>query len=201
MSNTLATILFNEVQKININFPSIICQSIIKPNILSIDDVMCDISFKFYSNSIILIINSKHIVNNNSCCEYIELYHKSFPLIDINITDIKLKDCLTNYANLILETIPKLKLDMCGNLSLHTNNYDVTLELNNIFASLSNVVVDRGDECCVCSNTTYTKTPCKHSLCYRCWFKLGKTDAECPEDELNFSCPICRECINWVESE
>lgn len=46
--------------------------------------------------------------------------------------------------------------------------------------------------CCVCYETCFRKTPCKHILCYLCFRKLPKVS--CCEDIncLVVKCPICR---------
>lgn len=44
------------------------------------------------------------------------------------------------------------------------------------------------DVCCVCHETTQTKTQCKHYLCYSCWEQIK---VNCNDDEI-YPCPICR---------
>ena len=51
-------------------------------------------------------------------------------------------------------------------------------------------VVLKYQDCCVCLDTTRTKTPCGHSLCWRCYDQLNKK-----------TCPICRDCLICEESD
>ena len=46
------------------------------------------------------------------------------------------------------------------------------------------------DDCCVCHDSTLTKTDCGHHLCVQCWVSLKK-----------MKCPICRECIKYINEE
>lgn len=201
MSNNiekLSNILFNQFKKSIQKNKNSGCLDILKLNIQSVDDVRCDAIFRFYNDSIQFIIESSQIITDNNSCEYIELYRDCIG-IKRNLPDHHIKEWTDNFATDILETLPKLKLNIYGKLS--TTADDVDIQLNNIFANFENISINNTDECCVCCNHTYTKTSCKHSLCYRCWFKLGKIEDDHPDDGLIFSCPICRGNINCLSDE
>lgn len=193
----LSTILFNEYIKIREKKGlHSQCHSILKINITSINDVICDASFKFYCDQIQFVIDSSNICDNSSTCDFIELYRTCVGL-NIKMTETHIKEWTDYFATEIIKTLPNLKLNIYGKLSTTTD--DIDIQLNNIFSEFTNITIKSTDECCVCCNHTYTKTPCKHSLCYRCWFKLGKIDDENPDDGLMFSCPICRGNINCID--
>jgi hypothetical protein len=197
---TLSTILFNQFKKTKETIKFCNCQSILNLNIQSIDGVKCDACFKFYSDQIQFIIVSSNIVDNSYNSEFVELY-RDCVAINLSMSNTHIKEWTDNFAFDILETLPKLKLNIHGKLSPSETADDIDIQLNDIFARITNVTINPTDECCVCCNHTYTKTPCKHSLCYRCWFKLGKTDDENPDDGLDFTCPICRGNINCVQAD
>ena len=100
----------------------------------------------------------------------------------------------------ILTELPLLKLDIHGKL-VNSEKAESDTKLDNIFKKLtcSNLKI-RGDECSVCYNKTYTKTRCKHPLCFRCWSKIEDAidyNHEDEDDENNCAhCPICRERLN-----
>jgi len=50
----------------------------------------------------------------------------------------------------------------------------------------------KGDECCVCLETTKTTTPCGHKLCFMCWGNIRMIRRRLP-------CPICRENLRQRE--
>ncbi len=63
------------------------------------------------------------------------------------------------------------------------------------FLNIENITLDF-NECCVCLEMTATQTPCKHSLCFKCWSNLKYTKSK-KYNEDTIKCPYCRDDISF----
>ena len=86
-------------------------------------------------------------------------------------------------------------VDILKNLKFNTYvgeflDYNRPADMYDIFKS-PNVVIEEGEECCICYERTLTKTWCKHSLCFKCMERLPITHIDNDGDSEK-SCPICR---------
>lgn len=101
-----------------------------------------------------------------------------------------------DFCNSVYDELTKIKLDMYGWMvvpgGIRQYSLDEALEC---LKGISNIKLDAPDDCCVCMNKTYTKTFCKHPLCYRCWFKIPDINDEESDDPPNIPCPLCRKNI------
>ena len=163
---------------------------IINSHINSIDDIPCNAVFKMGRDGIYFIVESNIVCNNN--IEYIELY---FSCNSLN-TDM-IKEQLLIFSRNIMSALPKLKLSINGRLTID-NNDKCSMKMLDIFSKINNLKVDEIRECCVCYQHTHTKTPCNHSLCYRCWFKLPHIGEDDDDEDFEIPCPICRENIRFI---
>ena len=94
------------------------------------------------------------------------------------------------YCKKLKNDLPKLKLDLNGDLVTDSSNDDDLLAFIECFKDAGNLTLNKPVECCVCTNITLTKTHCKHPLCYRCWFSIPIKDEH--GDEPSIDCPLCR---------
>lgn len=130
----------------------------------------------------------RDIDDNNTTHRY---FFKSFKVseknkpMDIERIAISLK--------IIFDIIPQLKFNKFeGNLQTDTKDKDI-LPFIKQFCHHENVKTSFED-CCVCYETTKTKTMCGHSLCMLCWEKMPFTRGENDEDPMQ-RCPICRDVL------
>lgn len=102
----------------------------------------------------------------------------------INIDNkVQVDNSIDAFCKIVKEVIPKLKLNIIGELS--TEPIDICDDLN-----FDNVEFYY-DECCVCKEYTMTTTKCKHHLCLACWSNCDK----------NKKCPMCRQALEYDEDE
>jgi hypothetical protein len=107
------------------------------------------------------------------------------------------------FCQTIFTELPLLTLSCGGELVTANTPRQIAYEkLDILFKNFNcnNITKMCSTECCVCYNKTHTKTKCKHPLCYRCWSKMSKINADKnnqddDEDEEYIKCPICREDI------
>jgi hypothetical protein len=107
------------------------------------------------------------------------------------------KDDILAFSCELLDELPQLRLGLNGRLLIRDTRYvSLRAAFEDVFAAIEceTVKVDKTGVCCVCYEKTDTKTPCKHSLCNRCWSKIEI----CGEEHNECSCPMCRENIYYV---
>jgi hypothetical protein len=169
--------------------------------IKSIDGVICDCRIRIQKfshwNSVAFYAESKSVICSESE-EMVCLFNMAEgwnPETDLADLAIVVQPKVFVFCQKLLDTLPNLKLTIKGNLRSFNEDAQ-TIALHSIFGSFDNIQLDcKIDTCCVCYNQTTTKTQCKHSLCYRCWFSISKTNEE---GELECLCPLCREEICYV---
>lgn len=106
------------------------------------------------------------------------------------------------FCNGVYDDLKKIKLDLNGKLTVPGGIKQYSLvDALECLMDISNIKLDAPDDCCVCMNKTYTKTFCKHPLCYRCWFKIPDTNDEDSDDHSNIPCPLCRKNILCSECD
>jgi len=137
-----------------------------------------DARFSFYQDykglEFEIRVNFKSIGEGNHLIFRRNLYNKQ----GINEDDI------LQFSTEVYEIIPKLKLDVDGELRVPSLiKISISEALHEVFSSIEceSVKVPIVDNCPVCFEKTKTKTDCKHPLCYKCWPKLTP-----------YTCPICR---------
>jgi hypothetical protein len=100
---------------------------------------------------------------------------------------------LMSSVNFFLKCLPRLKLDLQGELSSCSSFEYVQNKTFDFFENLnfSNIEVEfkSSEKCVSCSNPTKTTTPCNHSLCIRCWCLIKREDFCIP-------CPVCQKNIS-----
>jgi len=107
------------------------------------------------------------------------------------------KDDILAFSCELLEELPQLRLGLNGRLLIRDTRYvSLRAAFEDVFAAIEcdTVKVDKTGVCCVCYEKTDTKTPCKHSLCNRCWSQIEI----CRQGGNVCACPICRENIYYV---
>jgi hypothetical protein len=167
--------------------------------IQSIDGVKCKLHFKIVKTEtgvfdFVFTIQSRNI---SQCkpTDYLILFRtvSTFEVKEWNLTN-----CIeeSEQHGLRMLCVRLLKIMKYGKLSVNgeiscIDDVDASeLMLNNcIKTKFPNIEVEPIEECCVCTNQTYTKTHCQHSLCYRCWFNIKETNYKF------ISCPLCRKNI------
>ena len=173
--------------------------------IKSIDGVSCKLHFKIVKTEtgvfdFIFTIQSKNITQYKPT-EYLILF-RTVSTFEVKKWD--LTNCIeeSEQHSLQMLCIRLLKILKYGKLSVkgeicYIDNVDASeLILNKCLKTkFSNIEVEPIEECCVCSNETYTKTHCQHSLCYRCWFNIKETNHKF------ISCPLCRKNIIDINGE
>jgi len=100
-------------------------------------------------------------------------------------------DDILKFSTEVYEVIPKLKLDVDGQLRVpNLIKISISEALHEVFSSIEceSVKVPIVDNCPVCLEKTETKTDCKHPICYKCWPKLK-------------ACPICRAQLSPCDSD
>lgn len=121
-----------------------------------------------------------------------------FRMTKYNKDGITSEDILA-FSSAVLMAIPLLKLGYGGDL-MPENKCESAVHktFDDVFSSIAcpTVVVDCMKECSVCYEKTNTKTPCKHSLCNRCWSKIQPVQDEDCDDVT--PCPICRKNIHYI---
>lgn len=136
-------------------------------------------------------------VEGDCCCDYENpLLYRDFTFNSSKLT----QEDFLEFSTKILNNIPLLKLQPCGNLEIPDNKLKtINNTFDDVFSSIacSNVCFQGMKECSVCYEKTYSTTSCKHSLCNRCWSKISKIDDD-DEDEIT-PCPICRQDIRYVK--
>jgi hypothetical protein len=121
-----------------------------------------DINFKITSSNINYGHNDKYALFENTLRKCSEVTKK-----DIKVSLQKMK-----------KIIPNLKFDkMCGKIYTDKAKSFEQICLNEFGSSFI-----ESNECCVCNETTTTKTNCCHFLCVECWSHIKSNQ-----------CPICRE--------
>jgi hypothetical protein len=103
------------------------------------------------------------------------------------------QDDILKFSTEVYEVIPKLKLDIDGQLRVpNMTKISINKSFHEVFSSMesADVKVHQIDKCPVCNDETETKTDCKHPLCYKCWSKMK-------------SCPLCRAqlCPDYSDDE
>jgi hypothetical protein len=147
-----------------------------------------------YNMTIIINIMSNTIMYNDSTNEknyFIEkIYNKNNKIITIiDIIEILL---IMKYL------FYNLKYCYISNM-LELNTY-INVELFTSIIDNPNIEI-LGEKCCVCFITTTNKTPCKHSLCFKCWEEIKPQQVEEEEqgyEETILPCPLCRQNIYYI---
>ena len=165
---------------------STICYNL---EILSIDNVYCNVCLKIYKTIIALQIN--FTLTNDKIMFYDLLLNKMDKKEKLELCD------MIETIHKLYETLPKIKLNKLKN-ELTTKK--TTADISSMLCH-SNIQT-KFDKCSICLDTTIGKTKCKHSLCLLCKSKLeydyqNKEDEEDEEDEDEqiIPCPICRKNI------
>lgn len=133
-----------------------------------------------YKESITIYINSNMIESYDSDAE-------SFDTIGLYFKRIMYDSTRDNIGKIIYDKIKNLNFDK------YYGSY------NNDGRELLNIEIDLFPEyfkdkiCSVCYDFTSSQTNCGHTLCYLCWENIL--------NKGNFLCPICRECIKFVNHE
>jgi len=152
-----------------------------------IDNISVNVYLKFFQSSPISSIRmslqvetDKIMVSRLHCVDAMQLYNSLLSL-----------DCKTMDLD---EVTAELKMQLSN---LKFNKYNGTYDMNAQFeveeieelTEMQNITPSY-DDCCVCHDSTLTKTDCGHHLCVQCWVSLKK-----------MKCPICRECIKYINEE
>jgi hypothetical protein len=170
--------------------------------IKDIDDVPVDLIIKFTQKDTKILltvsINSPLITEcDYDCGEYMPFgcerwnyYDKKF-VLESNETKIAIA------IETLLDDIEKLKFDKKLCVFKSADDFEIGEEMIDIFSSMKNVTVNV-DECCVCHEKTFIKTPCNHYLCVPCAdrSKTNYSDDQ-PSNETK-TCPLCREEFNGM---
>jgi hypothetical protein len=147
-----------------------------------------------YNMTIIIHITSNTIMYDDNTIEKIyyreKVYNKNNKIITaIDIIEILLivKYLLFNlkycYVSNMLELNPYINLDLFTSMFDNPN-----IEMS-------------GEKCCVCFVTTTNKTPCKHSLCFKCWEQVKSQQVDEGEyEETILPCPLCRKNIYYINN-
>ena len=111
-------------------------------------------------------------------------YYSNDSLLDIGPTKAEIKKAVIK----MLEILPKLKFDkLRGEL--------VCGEIKECYAEIfkfNNIKIKEPNECVVCYDKTFVKTPCNHSLCFVCNEKLPTI---LTGNRFLRKCPVCRKDI------
>lgn len=146
-------------------------------------DKICDISccpfISISQKNIWLIIEADFTIES----EDILLYRQNIISYDsINITDIIMAMIKVN------KIINRLKFNKVSGKFI-----DRIVKNENLFSSYFKTnknIKFTIDNCCVCLESTKTKTLCGHYICIPCWTKIPKS-----------KCPICRQSTNGEEED
>lgn len=171
-----------------------------------LDGVLVHITIRVTTTCMLLIIDSRHIEDENSYngmfnfntnilkhidkhCEAIARPHISFELfMDTFIT-----------LNYYLRRSKFVKINQ--QFEVPSKNADCISAFKRMFKGNANISYYSSPECVVCYDQTNTKTACGHILCIPCWDKINPSliDHEYEEDEEDYDeedydrlCPICR---------
>ncbi len=99
-----------------------------------------------------------------------------------------LENDLLNFSFSILGDLRDLRLDQFGGLTPFTQDIHINKSLNELFKGLTKNIQVADRDCAVCYEFTNTLTPCcRHSLCYRCWFRIEELCIN-----IEAICPLCR---------
>ena len=108
------------------------------------------------------------------------------------------KDDILEFSQNLLDELPKLQLGLYGVLMVIDKEYiSIQSALEDIFTTIESETfkVSKTGTCSVCYEKTYTKTPCGHLLCNRCWSKIEKNGGT---DHDEIPCPLCRKNIYYI---
>lgn len=192
------------------------CSNEVKLPIVEVDGVECDcyVRVSDKKREIVIQLRSKRIIDtwedDNNIILYSRLYSQPTKVIQTQDENgyqcrwepIPYENGIANektfieFCNTVYDELTKIKLDMCGMMivpgGIRQYSVDEALEC---LKGISNIKLDAPDDCCVCMNKTYTKTFCKHPLCYRCWFKIPDVTDGDSDDSPKMPCPLCRKNI------
>lgn len=151
-------------------------------------------------DKIFKILVSLDGILDNECDEIIlHAKHEQFDNIEVNKYDYF--DKIYNLIEKFIYNLNELKLTAYGEIDVISEKTNRKIKSDmiwiDIIKNVENVENEGLLQCCVCYNHTYTKTDCKHSLCYRCWTNIK--DDEDDDADVKKACPMCRKCIRHKE--
>ena len=170
-----------------------------------IDGMECNVILVMNCRCIRMVINTNrlytdccHIMNDN-LCNYV-LFEKHFITVNETIVEQSFVFKKEHFVKVLVELktlLPKLRFNrLKGKLTDKDETQDISQLFCVFLSDMKNV--DTGvEECCVCSEKTFTKTPCGHTLCIQCWERIKPTRV-CG-DEFSPLCPMCREDISFED--
>jgi len=133
-----------------------------------------------YKDLITIIINSNFLESYDSECD-------SFDTIGIYFERIYYDSSKDNIGKIVYEKIKNLKFDKYYGSYNNENRELLNIEFDLFPDHFEDKI------CSVCYENTSSQTNCGHMLCYLCWEQIL--------DKGNSLCPMCRECIRFVNYE
>jgi len=153
-----------------------------------INNVNCNVYILKINNSIKLLITAKNISytydNDDDDYKKLKYYEKTIS------SKCDEKDDYMHAIQQIYESLRLLRFDKINGVFKNIDEID---DINILEELLNDVNINSYIEsCCICTDKTYTKTHCNHSLCYVCWDQI-----KCNEN-YEIKCPLCRKDINNI---
>jgi hypothetical protein len=164
--------------------------------IIEIDKIPVYIRLESHSHIIKYEIHLKNVSPNG---DTYEAYYKNYCMSDFE--DNRFSMCYVS-LNIFNYTLKHLKFNI-RNSKFEIKN-KIQFPIKKFTRNNNNITKKVCDECVVCYENTNFKTACNHTLCAICWGKIKeKCDCCCGNNCHNSfkSCPICREDIEYGESE
>lgn len=158
--------------------------------------VTCGFQFTHGSKYVHFFVKAKYVIEHGSDFRCLELYRLTKNSLSQSLADVEIYD----FAETFLNILPYLKLGTSGIIynSLCPEVEEFNQQMDFVFAEYNKndgpIQYEGPNECSVCFGLTSTRTMCKHSLCFRCWFSIPVVEHDDEIDEI--PCPVCRRNIN-----
>jgi hypothetical protein len=164
-----------------------------------VDGLKCYVGFVLRKQSIQLQITSCDVLVEEYCGNRILYQQYLIDCIKYNDKnkEFKKEDFVMALVNL-KKLLSELKFDKFYGEFRKETDTRFGKDFATLLADINNIKLTCND-CCVCSVTTNTKTPCRHHLCVECWDRI--TIQYEGVDNKKMSCPICRENIMFIKDD